>query len=61
MVVSIMEHARTDFVYFLFFQNDYASLHYASMNGHIDMVKFLLDHGAIIGATSKVAFNCHQF
>ena len=37
------------------FQNHYTSLHYAAEYGHIDIVKFLLNHGAIIEAMNKVA------
>ena len=36
------------------FQGDFTSLHYASLYGHADLVKFLLDHGAIIEAVAKV-------
>ena len=52
--VHVCEYYRTDFVYFFFYQNDNTSLHYASKYGHIDIVKFLLDHGAIIEAGNKV-------
>ena len=37
------------------FQNDNTSLYYAARYGHIDVVEFLLDHGAIIEAGNKVA------
>ena len=40
---------------FSFFQNDNTSLHYAAQYGHIDIVKFLIYHGAIIEAVTKVA------
>ena len=35
-------------------QYDNTALHYAARYGHIDVVKFLLHHGAIIGAVTKV-------
>ena len=35
-------------------QHDNTALYYAALNGHIDIVKFLLHNGAIIEAVNKV-------
>ena len=53
----------SSYIHFLFHRNTQAGftpLHYASQNGHTDIVELLIDHGAHIDVPTKVQVTAHH-
>ena len=44
----------------MFIQIGYTPLHYASLNGHTDVVELLIDHDAHVDVPTKVGVGVHN-